>query len=255
MMRITIPPAFILPPILILAGLCAGCTAPPPPEPAPVPRPAPAILSPADIERASQPRIDPRWLSDTIAFGTAMLENGAPAAGADVYVAIADGVPGTPGDCGDPRGLHGLIRTSADAGGRWRTPIPRAERGRPGCLFILAEVRDTTGPVNDVVLASGAVGVEVDSVPVHVSLRIVPPPDGNPPWPADPRPDWQWPRVAEHIPAGRGGSTARGPAPRSSACGTPRSRQPPARTCRTSWPRAAIPGSRRVRASTSPSRR
>ena len=202
-MRITIPPASVLPPVLMLAALCAGCTAPPP-APAPVPQPAPPTLPAADAERAGQPRMDPRWLSDTLAFGTAALENGAPAAGADVYVAIADGVPGSPGDCGDPHGLHGLVRTSVDAEGRWRTAVPRAERGRPGCLFILAEVRDTTGPVNDRVLAAGAIGVDVDSVPVHLSLRILPPPDGDPPWPADPRPDWQWPRVAEHIPGWAG---------------------------------------------------
>lgn len=202
-MRVTIPLASILPPVLLLAAL-AGCTASPPPEPAPAPQPAPATLSAADIERANQPQIDPRWLSDTIAYGTATLENGAPAAGADVYVAIADGIPGNPGYCDDPRGLHGLVRTSADAEGRWRTPIPRAERGRPGCLFILAEVRDTTAPVHDRVLAVGAIGVDVDSVPVHVPLRIVPPPDADPPWPTDPRADWQWPRVAEHIPGWAG---------------------------------------------------
>ncbi|HEX6040460.1 MAG TPA: hypothetical protein VFZ20_20550 [Longimicrobium sp.] len=196
-------------PLSVLIAFCGGCTAAPRPETAPAPQPSSTVITAADTVRIEQPHADPAWLSDTVAFGTAVLEDGAPAAGADVYVALADGVPGEPGDCGAPGGLRGLVRTTADAEGRWRTRIPRAERGRPGCLSITAEIRDTTGPVYDRVLAVG--GVDLDSMPVRVALQAVPPPDRDPPWLTDPRPDWQWPRVAEHIPGWAGWINGSGP--------------------------------------------
>lgn len=147
---------------------------------------------------------DPAWLSDTVAFGTVTLESGAPAAGVDVYVGIAEGVPGEPGDCSMPWGVKGLVRTAADGDGRWSTRIPRAERARPGCLYLVAEVRDTTGPIRDLVTAYAFLGAALDSMPVPIRLQTVRPVERDPREPVDPRPDFVWPLVSERIPGWAG---------------------------------------------------
>lgn len=179
----------------------AACARRPAVDTAPVPEAATdSMAAAADSVVIVAAEEDPAWLSDTLAFGTATLENGEPAHGADVYVGIAEGVSG---DCGAPWGVKGLTRTLADREGRWSTRVPRAERGRPGCLHLSAEVRDTSGPV-DRVTAFAFLGVDLDSMPVHVRLQPVPPPQRDTAAPVDGRGDFVWPLVAEAIPGWAG---------------------------------------------------
>lgn len=177
---------------LLLATACAGCgTA----------SPAPGLG-------------EPGTMGDSVVRGSALLQNGQPAARADVYVAVAEGIAGDPGACERPGAVLALTRTAPDGNGRWLARIPRVEpgAGTPACLLIAAEVRDTAGPLRDRVTARTWTGVPIGGGPVHLVLeRVEPAPPGRDPIAR--RPEGAWIDAAGRIPGwggfifGEGGCT------------------------------------------------
>jgi dipeptidyl aminopeptidase/acylaminoacyl peptidase len=186
----------------LLAAACGPASADRAPAPLPD-QPASTASTGTRIDPDAPPGLGaPGTMSDTVVRGTVLLADRQPAAHADVYVGVAEGLPGEGDTCDRPGGLLALTRTAPDGHGRWLTRLPRAEPGlgEPACVFVVAEVRDTTGPTRDVVSAAGWTGAPIGGEPIHLVLERV----RRDEEPLARRPDGAWIAVAERIPGWAG---------------------------------------------------